>query len=163
MTFETNRNAGCEDCFSRIYCQKAKPRWKPAKMSAVARQGSFAFLRPQRQTWMFVFALSFFSVFSSLNITDLLCICLAFLGVYTSLLCQRPVVLKSLRCLAWNALCTFLPVISLGFDCMCERACAWERERGVETGQDDYNHYSRFYTFFKKTDVIESGSSSDSW
>lgn len=43
MTFETNRNAGCEDCLNRIYCQKAKPRWKPAKMSAVARQGSSAF------------------------------------------------------------------------------------------------------------------------
>lgn len=26
MTFETKRNAGCEDCFNCIYCQKAKPR-----------------------------------------------------------------------------------------------------------------------------------------
>lgn len=66
MTFQTNRNAGSEDCFNCIYCQKAKPRWKTAKMKAVARQGSFAF-RLRRRARLFVFALSsFFSFFFSL-------------------------------------------------------------------------------------------------
>lgn len=128
MTFETNRNAGCEDCFHRIYCQKAKPRWKPAKMSAVARQGCFAFLHLQRRAWMFVFALSFFSLLFFQEHHSLAEFMLGILRCL-HLLCQRPVVLKSLRCLAWNALCTFLPVISLCFDCMCERAWKQEWER----------------------------------
>lgn len=62
MTFERNRNADWEDCFNLIYCQKAKPWWKPAKMSAVAGQGSVALLCLQRQTWMFGFVLPFFYI-----------------------------------------------------------------------------------------------------
>lgn len=81
MTFETKRNAGCEDCFNCIYCQKAKPRWKPAKMRAVARQGCFASsLEADLNVCVcFVFL---FCVFSSTNIAVLPSLCLAFLGVY---------------------------------------------------------------------------------
>lgn len=80
MTFETKRNAGCEDCFNCIYCQKAKPRWKPAKMRAVARQGCFASsLKADLNVCVcFVFL---FCAFSSMNIAVLLSLYSAFLGI----------------------------------------------------------------------------------
>lgn len=140
MTFERNRNAGCEDCFNRIYCQKAKPRWKPAKMSAAAWQGCFAFLHLQRRTWLFVFALSFFFFFvlffqehhSLSEFVPGILRCL-------HLLCQRPGALKSLRSLAWNTLCTFLPVISPRSGCMCQSEFENESGSGTVMVSSSYN------------------------
>lgn len=77
------RNGGCEDFFNCISCQKAKPRWKPAKISAVARLERLC-LHPLSRGRLDCFCLLcfYFPFFSSPHsITDLQSLCTASLGV----------------------------------------------------------------------------------
>lgn len=60
---------------------------------------------------------------------------------FIPLLCQRPVVQKSLRCLAWKALCTFFSA-SLCFDCMCDGV-----RKSLLTDWGDYNQFSMPFFF----------------
>lgn len=83
MTFETNTDAVCEDCFSCRRRPKAKPRWKLAKMrllllSSISR-GALEFLH------MFFFLLCCsFSIFCThKNITGLLSFRIALRGACT--------------------------------------------------------------------------------
>lgn len=58
MTFETNTNAVCEDCFSCRHRPKAKPRWKLAKMRLLpSRAATFQHL--QRSIGVFAYFFSF--------------------------------------------------------------------------------------------------------
>lgn len=58
MTFETNTNAVCEDCFSCRHHPKAKPRWKLAKIRLLpGRTATFQHL--QRCIGVFVYVFSF--------------------------------------------------------------------------------------------------------
>lgn len=128
---------------------ESHPKW----VLLPGRAALLSFIPRGRLECLCLLCLSFLCVFFLLQRT--LQICPAFLGVYTSLLCQRQVVLKNWGCLAWNALCTFLSAIFLCFGFMCEtarrdrkrdREGEKELERGVTAGQDDYNLYSHFYT-----------------
>lgn len=136
MTFETNRNADCEDCLSLISCQKAKLRWKPAKISAVARQGSVAFLGLQRQTQMFVFALPFFSIiFPQEPFQFILGIRNGFKS--TALLCQRQTC-KNPKTPGKEHSASF---------------SSWLWKRDATAGQGDFYHNGLIYNFSRKDSI----------
>lgn len=109
MTFETNRNADCEDCFNRIL-SKGQAQMKASQNDCCCQAGQLCFpLSPEADLnacVCFVFLFCFF-------FQEHYRLAVFMLGILRCLYFSLPKAnrAKSLRCLVRDTLCTFLSVI----------------------------------------------------
>lgn len=147
MEMQAVKIASIASIVKRPSPDESQPKW----VLLPGRAALLSFVSRGRLECLCLLCLSVF--FSPLkNITDFPTLCLAFLGVGASLLCQRPVVQKrkekktrlrmpGMKCSLHLSPC-HLSVLWLHV-----RIGESKTDRGVATGQSDFNHYALFYTF----------------